>query len=58
MKTLLTKTYYYDILINFDNVTFIERAADGESVVYFVNEDFTRIAKDFDELVEELNNNG
>ena len=56
MKTLLTNTTHYDILINLDNVLYIERAADKESIIYFVSGDYARVVEDFDKLVEELHN--
>lgn len=54
MNTLLTSTYYCDVLINLDNVLHIERASDKESIIYFVNGEYLRTMDNFDALVEVL----
>lgn len=54
METLLTNTDYCDVLINLNNVLYIERASDKESIIYFTNGEYLRTRDNFDALVEVL----
>lgn len=58
METLLTNTGYNDLLINLDNVLYIERYKNNSSIIYFVDGSSRRFVDNFDALVEELHNNG
>ena len=54
MNTLLTNTRYNDLLINLDNVLYIERYDNNSSVIYFVDGSLRKIVDNFDALVEVL----
>ena len=54
METLLTNTDYCDVLINLNNVLYIERASEKESIIYFTNGEYLRTIDNFDALVEVL----
>lgn len=54
MKTLLTNTPYCKVLINLDNILFIERDMNEETAIYFVNGEYLRTMDNFDTLVEVL----
>lgn len=58
MNTLLTNTAYFDLLINLNNVLYIEGDSDNKSIIYFVDGTYRKVTDKFDVLVEELHNNG